>query len=50
MFPGCVLEESIADKVLVRCEVLKRGVHDILNSYRNLDRENNKSTGTTKAK
>ena len=32
------MEESLSDKVLTRCEVLKRAVHDILDGYNNADR------------
>ena len=38
-FSACsVIEESLSDKVLTRCEVLKRAVHDILDAYNNTDK------------
>ena len=40
---GSVVEESLSDKVLTRCEVLKRAVHDILDAYNSRDKDSNKS-------
>ena len=38
VFTGSVIDESLSDKVLTRCEVLKRAVHDILDAYNNTDK------------
>ncbi len=38
-----VLEESLPDKVLRRCEIIKRAVHDLAHVVREAEKDNNKS-------
>ncbi len=42
-FADSAVKESLQDKILIRCEILKRTVHDILDSYKEMGKTRDRS-------